>query len=60
MIYISLAEIAVNKKQYQKGEQILIDAREFILQNGIPFDDDKVINIIINLGMTYELLNQNE
>lgn len=39
-----------------KGEQILINAKEVIMKNGIPFDDVKVMNILINLGITYEAM----
>lgn len=51
-----MAELALRRKQKEKAEKLLLQARQKLLARGVLPGDLKIAHISLNLGHIYELL----
>lgn len=53
-IYDVMANLAFERKQYEKAEKLYLEVMQRLLGNGLPPDDNKIVHMSLKLAKIYQ------
>lgn len=53
-IYDILANIAFERKQYEKAEKLFVSVMQRLIGSGLPMDDNKIVHMSLKMAKIYE------